>query len=43
MSLIYLVIILGYVVWAINHEHHDRCENPDCENCPFPRCERGEK
>lgn len=39
------VIFLGVgalVAWAFVRAPHSKCENPQCEDCPFPKCKRGE-
>ena len=37
------VLALAYVVWSLSRDPRTECENPRCEDCPFPKCERGEK
>lgn len=32
--------ILPYVI--LRDRNGGKCENQDCENCPFPPCEKGE-
>lgn len=33
--------ILPYVI--LRDRNGGKCENKDCENCPFPPCEKGER
>lgn len=33
--------ILPYVI--LRDRNDGKCENQDCENCPFPPCEKGER
>lgn len=34
-----LVLVGAYIVWELCRGH-DGCEKPDCDNCPFPKCNR---
>lgn len=41
------VIVLTTPVWILPYKvlrdrNGGKCENPDCDNCPFPPCEKGE-
>lgn len=40
--LIFIAIII-FVTWKASKEVHGRCECPDCDNCPFPRCEESDR
>lgn len=43
MTLLILILCVGYIIWTITTEQPDGCENPDCDHCPFPKCKRGDK
>lgn len=43
MRWVLFLFMLVYVAWTITTEHHTECENPDCDNCPFPPCDRSDK
>lgn len=41
------VILITTPVWILPYKllkdnNGGRCENPECDSCPFPPCERGE-
>lgn len=41
------VILLTTPVWILPYKllrdrNGGKCENPDCNSCPFPPCEKGE-
>ena len=41
------VIVLTTPVWILPYKllrdrNGGKCENPDCDSCPFPPCEKGE-
>lgn len=37
---IIVIIVIAGALFGFGVEN--TCENPDCENCPFPRCNRRE-
>lgn len=36
---ILVVAMVSYVISQVSMEtYHNHCENPDCNNCHFPKC-----
>lgn len=37
--LILVIIMVSYVISQVSMEaYHNHCENPNCNNCHFPKC-----
>lgn len=35
-----LLIIAAVVYMCRNYDLNNKCDGKDCENCPFPKCEK---
>lgn len=45
MGVLFIIFVFCFFIASIFTfimllETHGECEYPDCENCPFPRCEK---
>ena len=38
MSVAILMATLLYVAITLLREPHSKCEHPECDSCPFPKC-----
>lgn len=38
IAILLLIILISYVIICIVKHPYRKCENPNCEDCPFPRC-----